>query len=80
MKKLTQKPRLQISTALTQDDYEALHFTQAKHGVSLGDIVREGCRSYNAKVAISETEMIRVIREGIKIINAESKDTTPADS
>ena len=85
MRKGTQQPRLQVSTALKQDEYETLHMTQAKHGVSIGDIIREGCRSYNAKVTISETEMIRVIKAGIKILNEEVAepdltDFSPAES
>lgn len=76
----TQQARFQVSTALVQEDYDALHMTQAKHGVNVGDILREGIRSYNSKVAISEVEMIRVIKEGIKAINKELQQAGPSDT
>ena len=64
-----QQPRLQISTALKQDDYDALIKAKDKHGVGIADIIREGINAVNNKNLPSERAIIEVVQAGLKSLN-----------
>ena len=85
-----QQARLQISSALKQDDYDALMKAKDDHGVGIADIIREGINAINNKEVPSEAVIMEIVRAGIKVFKYENKivegatvdftDTTPAES
>ena len=79
-----QLPRLQISTAVSKEDWEALHQCQSEHGLTMAQIIKEGINAVNNREVPSESVIMDVVKAGLRSLNepiphCDLTDTTPGE-